>query len=122
MAARDREPNDLLPLHPRDFLILLALVDGERHGYGLVKAVESESDGQVRMDPANLYRSLRRLEREGLVEESRTRRREAEADRRRTYRLTSFGRRVVAAEAARVRKLARAAEAKRLISGPERAR
>jgi DNA-binding PadR family transcriptional regulator len=122
MSMRDRDPKDLLPLHPRDFLILFALVDGDQHGYALVKRVEEESDGEVRMDPANLYRSLRRLERDGLVKELPVRTRDADADRRRMYRLTDFGRRVVAAEAVRVRRLARAAEAKRLIPGQERAR
>lgn len=116
MSRRDRDPADMLPMHPRDFLILFALVDGELHGYGLVKAVERESAGQVRMDPANLYRALKRLERNGLVEEVGARAADGDVERRRYYRLTRYGRSVVAAEAARVRRLARAAEAKRLIA------
>jgi DNA-binding PadR family transcriptional regulator len=117
-----RDPLDLLPLHPRDFLILFALVDGELHGYGLVKAVEQQSDGQVRMDPANLYRALRRLERDGLVAQASGRGAEPDEERRRYYALTELGRRVVAAEAARVRRLAVAAEAKHLIPTSETVR
>lgn len=115
MTKRTRDPLALLPLNARDFLILFALVDGELHGYGLVKAVERESAGEVTMDPANLYRSLRRLARDGLVSEME----EAEGERRRSYCLTEFGRRVVAAEAARLSRLARAAEAKRLVPRSE---
>lgn len=111
MSRNVRDPIDLLPLNPRDYLILFALVEGELHGYGLVKAVEQESGGDVTMDPANLYRSLKRLTRDGLVTESE----EADVERRRYYRLTDFGRRVVAAEAARLTRLARSAEAKRLV-------
>ena len=109
------DPNNIsahLPLHPRDFLILFVLVDGELHGYGLVKAIEEESEGEVKMDPANLYRSLRRLERDGLVEE---RDAQEEAERRKYYGLTRLGRRVVTAEAARVSRLMRRARAKKLL-------
>ncbi len=115
MTRREPDPYERLPLAPRDFLILLALVDGALHGYGLVRAVEEESEGQVHMDPANLYRSLRRMERDGLVEETSSPAPESAEERRRYYSLTSFGRRVVSAEAARVSRLARAAEAKRLV-------
>lgn len=104
-----------LPLHPRDFLILLALVDGALHGYGLVKAIEAESDGEVLMDPANLYRSLRRLERDGLVEEMDGDEEAAEDERRRYYGLTDFGRSVARAEAARVSRLVRVARRKQLL-------
>lgn len=118
MAANIRSK---LPLHPKDYLILFALEAGERHGYGLVKDVEQLSGGTVRIDPANLYRSLRRLERDELVEEC-----EGgdggdgvEDERRRYYRLTGLGLRVVAAEAARLARLADAARARRLIPRSE---
>ena len=58
------------PLSHRDFLILFALLDGERHGYVLMKDVEEQSEGVVRIDPANLYRSVRRMLDRGLIEES----------------------------------------------------
>lgn len=106
----------MLPLTPRDYLILFALLDEERHGYGLVKDVASLSDGAVRIDPANLYRSLQRMRKQGWVEES-SRRPDPERDdvRRRYYRITEFGRQVLAAEAVRLDRLARAARAKKLI-------
>jgi len=104
-----------LPLNPRDFLILMALVDGDLHGYGLVKAIEADSEGEVVMDPANLYRSLRRLARDGLVEERRGPNDPDEDERRRYYGLTLFGRLVVKAEAARVSRLVRTARTKRLL-------
>ena len=113
----DDEFDRLLPMHPRDYLILFALVDGALHGYGVVKAVETESAGRVRMDPANLYRSLRRLERDGLVEEVEPPADDASggAERRRYYALSAFGKRAVAAEAGRLAGLTRAAAAKDLI-------
>lgn len=91
------------------------------HGYGLVRAVHEQSDGLVHMDPANLYRSLRRMERDGLVEEL-TPQAAADGERRRVYGLTELGQRVVAAEALRVSRLARAAESKRLVPLEERSR
>jgi DNA-binding PadR family transcriptional regulator len=112
--ARDDDVAAALPLHPRDFLILMALVEEAQHGYGLVKAIESESGGEVLMDPANLYRSLRRLERDGLVEE-RPSPVDEDVERRRYYGLTRFGRSVVGAEAARVSRVVRVARAKNLI-------
>ena len=109
--------NEFLPLNPRDYLILFALADGERHGYGIVKDVESESAGTVRMDPSNLYRTLRRFIHQGLVTESEPRGSGESDERRRYYALTLLGRRVVEAEAARLATLAEAARARRLIPG-----
>jgi DNA-binding PadR family transcriptional regulator len=113
--------DDFLPMHPRDYLILFALVDGALHGYGVLKSVEAESGGAVRMDPANLYRSLRRLERDGLVAESDgpLDDEDGQAERRRYYGLTSRGRSALAAEASRLAALARSAAAKNLIRGSE---
>ena len=56
-----------LPLAPRDFLILLALVNGRAHGYAILQSIAEESADTVHMDPANLYRTLRRLAREGFM-------------------------------------------------------
>lgn len=111
------EPEELLPLNPRDFLILFCLASsGEQHGYGIVKAVERQSDGTVRLDPANLYRSIKRLMRDGLVVEADRRiTPDTESERRRYYTTTGLGRRVVALEAARLARLADAARAGRLI-------
>lgn len=110
----------MLPLTPRDYLILFALLEEERHGYGLVKDVARLSEGAVRIDPANLYRSLQRMVKHGWVEES-SRRPDPERDdeRRRYYRISELGRHVLTAEATRLDRLARAARAKNLIPRSE---
>ena len=103
-------------MNPRDYLVLLSLTGGERHGYGIVKEVEEQSSGVVRMDPSNLYRSLKRLIQQGLVEESEPRQ-DADSERRRYYAVTPFGRQVAAAEAARLSDLTKLARARHLIPG-----
>jgi len=116
------ETVERLPLPPRDFLILVALTDGVLHGYGLVKAVEQESRGEVRMDPANLYRALKRMQRDGLVEEAPAPAADPGAERRRYYRLTDSGREVAGAEAIRLSRLARSARVRKLIAASEATR
>ena len=94
-----------LPLAPRDLLILSALIDGELHGYGLIKAVEEHSAGEVELDPANLYRVLRRMQRDGWIREVVN---SADADaRRRRYVITSSGRSVLRREVERLDQLLR---------------
>jgi DNA-binding PadR family transcriptional regulator len=112
-----RDPEELLPLSPAAFHIMLALADSERHGYGIIKEVEGRTEGRVRLGPGTLYGAIRRLEDEGLVEES-DERPDASLDdeRRRYYRLTAFGRRVAAAEAERLSQLVATARAKKLLS------
>ena len=111
---------DLIPLGARDFLILFALVEGERHGYGIVREVERESRGQVRIDPANLYRSVKRMLGAGLVEDAGSRSDGTPgAQRRRYYRITALGRDVVTLEAARLAELAARARARGLLPGDE---
>jgi DNA-binding PadR family transcriptional regulator len=111
----------LLPLHPNDFQILFSLLDEPRHGYGIVKEMERASGGRVRIDPANLYRSIRRMIGSELVEEA-----EApevsgpEAERRRYYRITDFGMSVLRLEAKRLDDLAAAARSRRLIPDARR--
>jgi len=115
------EPDALLPLKPVDFLVLLVLADGERHGYGIVQDIEAESGGSVRLLPGNLYTVLGRLMRDGMIRESERRpAREMDDERRRYYALTPFGRRVLGAEALRLKALVRAAEARNLIREPAR--
>src|SRR5262245_2269040 len=80
----------LLPLAPRDYLILFALVDGPLHGHGLLKRLETEANG-VPFDPANLYRSLRKLERDALIVEAAAAA-EGQGPPRRAYRLPRPGR------------------------------
>jgi DNA-binding PadR family transcriptional regulator len=109
-----------IPLNPRDYLILFSLVSEERHGYGIVKQVEADSNGQVSLDPANLYRAIKRLIRDGLVEEGDDRPTpESGGQKRRYYVITDFGRQVVALEAARLAELTDAARAEKLIPESE---
>ena len=107
--------SDFIPLNPRDYLVLFSLTAEERHGYGIVKEVENHSAGSVRMDPSNLYRSLKRLISNGLVEESEQLSDENSDERRRFYSLTSLGHDVVSAEAHRLSRLTEAARARDLI-------
>lgn len=105
------DPNRFLPLKPQDFQILLLLLEGERHGYWLVKEIERATDGQIRLEAGNMYRAIRRLIRDGLVEETEARPAPESADeRRRYYRITGLGGRVVEAETSRMRDLTRVAE------------
>ena len=113
-----RSPDDLLPLRPVEALVLTMLSAGERHGYGIRKDILEHTQGRIELEAGSLYRQIRRLEAEGLVEPAAQRRQAAGDDPRRIYyRLTPFGRRVLAAEMARLRELVRLAEARRII-GP----
>ena len=113
-------PETLIPLNPRDYLILFSVASGERYGYGIVKQVEADSGGQVNFDPANLYRAIKRLIRTGLIAETERRpTAESGGQQRRYYAITEFGREVVALEAQRLATLADAARAEKLIPGPE---
>jgi DNA-binding PadR family transcriptional regulator len=91
-------------LAPRDFLILAVLADGPSHGYGIIKSVEERSEHDVLLDPANLYRCLRRMSAAGWIDEVGSR---AGDDRRRTYRITGRGRAVLRNEAHRLEILLR---------------
>ena len=117
----DADITSYLPLNPRDYLILFSLTAGKRHGYGLIKDVETQTGGDVLLDPANLYRSMKRLMKEGFVMESQRRRApDAGDERRRYYAITKLGRRVVKAEATRLDRLATLARSRNLISKNER--
>lgn len=110
-----RDPDDLLPLKPVDTLILSMLTAGERHGYGIRQDVLEHTHGRIELEAGSLYRSIRRLEGDRLLEASAARR--ADADERRIYyRLSPFGRRVLAAEMLRLRELVRLAEERRVIA------
>lgn len=111
-TADEQGPEALLPLTPAVFHILLALSDGERHGYAIMKTVEAQTDGQVTMGPGTLYGSIKRMLAANLIAES-DERPDPDMDdsRRRYYRLSDFGARVMAAEAVR---LARAVQLARL--------
>lgn len=118
MTATERDVDAHLPLTPLSFQILLALVDEERHGYGIMKEIESRTKG--RMSPATgpLYLAAQRLLDAGMIAESAKRPAPELDDRRRKYyRLTDFGRRVAAAEAERMAYLVGVAFEKRLVEG-----
>src|SRR5918995_1809580 len=107
----DLDVDALLPLPPATFHILLALVDQERHGYAIIQDVEARTDGELRMSAGTLYRSIARMVEQGLISEV-TKRRTAEDDeRRRYYRITSFGTAVARAEMRRLAQLLRLARA-----------
>src|SRR5277367_1457012 len=105
-----------LPLKPSWFHVMLSLADQEQHGYGIMQEVLERTSGKVRLWPATLYGTLKRLMDEELIEESGDRP-AAELDdaRRRYYRLTRAGRRVLAAESARLEDLVRVIHAKKGI-------
>lgn len=114
-AQAEPQPDELLPLSPAVFHILLALADGERHGYSIMREVERYTEGQVRLGPTTLYRSIKQMLTSGLIEELDERPDPAlDDERRRYYRLTPFGRQVARAEAARLDHLLAVARAKRL--------
>ncbi|GLV60687.1 PadR family transcriptional regulator [Dictyobacter sp. S3.2.2.5] len=108
----DREvPEVRLPLTPAVFHILLALADGERHGYSIMQEIAAQTQGKLRIGPTTLYRSIKRMLEDGLIEETDERPDPAlDDERRRYYRLTELGLQVVRAE---VQRLALAVEVAR---------
>ena len=109
-------PESLIPLRPVEFLVLLVLADGERHGYGIVQDIRDRTDGKVKLLPGNLYAVLRRLMDSGLLAEaSRRPAEDLEDQRRRYYRITKLGERVLSADAERMKALVQQVEARNLI-------
>jgi DNA-binding PadR family transcriptional regulator len=104
-------------LTPAVFHVLLALSQGERHGYGILKDVLQQTGGAVRLGPGTLYGTLQRLMETGWVEEAAAPRDTADP-RRRYYRLTRDGRRALVAEVERMDALVRTARAHRVIIKP----
>jgi len=113
-------PDNLLPLTPPVFHILLALADGERHGYGIMQDVARQTGDRLQLGPGTLYGCLKRMLAARLVEESGERPDpDLDDERRRYYRMTELGRRAVRAEAQRLAAAVDAARAKRLFGKPE---
>jgi DNA-binding PadR family transcriptional regulator len=125
---RRGDPEELLPLTPVALNILLALADEERHGYGIGMEVRERTGGKMRLGPGTLYGSIKRMVDGGLVTESEGPPEEEtddvsrgyDAQRRRYYRLTGFGGRVLAAELARLEGVVRTARAKGVFPPPGR--
>ena len=115
-SERNRDPDAHLPMTAATFQILVALVDGERHGYAIMQEVTERTEGAVRLGPGTLYGSLKRLLDGGLVAESEEREAPGAGDeRRRYYRITKFGLSVARAEARRLEALVRSARQKKLL-------
>ena len=103
-----------MPLKTQWFHVLLSLAGGEQHGYGIMQEVLERTMGKVRLWPATLYGSIRNLIEADLIEESKTRPAPEEDDaRRRYYRLTPLGRKVLDAECVRLQELVRTIQVKR---------
>ena len=111
-----QDPEEFLPLTPAVFNILLALADGEKHGYGIMLEVEANTNDLVKMGPGTLYGSIKRMLKADLIEES-DERADPQLDdqRRRYYRLTDLGRRTLRMEAERLASQIRVAKAKNLL-------
>ena len=116
MTPLNRAAEDLLPLRPVVFHVLLSLAEGERHGYGIVQDIAERSAARLQLEPGNLYRHLKFMLDDGLIEESDRRPVAGKDDeRRRYYRITRFGRQVALAEVSRLEAVASDARA-RLIA------
>ena len=112
-----QNPEEFLPLTPAVFNILLALADSEKHGYGIMLEVEANTKGQVIMGPGTLYGSIKRMLKADLIEES-DERADPEMDdqRRKYYKLTNLGRRVLSMEAERLASQVMIARAKNILA------
>jgi len=118
MSTTHPDPGQEIPLTPAVFHILLALADGEKHGYAIMKEVESATEGTITMGPGTLYGSIKRMLTAGLIRESQERPDPERDDaRRRYYELTDYGRRVLAAEAQRLAQALRVARRKNALGG-----
>ena len=118
MTETKQTPEAFLPLTPAVFNILLALADGEKHGYGIMLEVEANTKGQVIMGPGTLYGSIKRMLQADLIEES-DERIDPETDdprRRSYYRLTDLGRRAMRMEAERLASQVQIAKAKNIMA------
>jgi DNA-binding PadR family transcriptional regulator len=103
------------PLTPAVFHILLSLADGEKHGYGIMKNVEVQTRGQIKMGPGTMYGSIKRMLAAGLIEESDERPDpELDDERRRYYRLTAAGRKVTVMETQRLTQVLKIARQKHI--------
>lgn len=118
MSLPTPQPRDLLPLTPAVFHILLALADGERHGYSIMQEVMRITGGTIQMGPGTLYGTIKRMLEARLIAESDERPDpQMDDERRRYYRLTPFGERVAQAEVERLAALLAVARSKRMMGG-----
>lgn len=111
----DGDVEKFLPLPPATLHILLALADGERHGYAIIQDVEERTSGELRMSAGTLYRSVARMVEQGLIAEVTKRRTRADDERRRYYKLTALGTSVARVEVRRLSQLVQMARARGLL-------
>lgn len=117
MRSSRRDPESLLPLTPAMFHVLIALADAERHGYAIIKEIARRTEGEIRLSAGTLYALIKRFVDDGVIEESDERPDPSlDDERRRYYRLTSFGRDLARAEARRLETLIVMARAKHLLA------
>jgi DNA-binding PadR family transcriptional regulator len=118
MPKSNPNPLDILPLTPAVLHILLALSDGEKHGYAIMQEVEAMTNGDLTMGPGTLYGTIKRMLKANLIEES-DERPDPDMDdkRRRYYRMTGFGQQVITAEARRLSRLVNIAQSKQVFGG-----
>lgn len=114
-----QDVESLLPLPPATFHILLALSDGERHGYAIIQEIESRTGGDLRLSAGTLYRSVARMVEQGLIAEVTRKASKQDDPRRRYYKVTTFGTSVARAEMRRLTQLVKLARASGLT--PENA-
>jgi len=115
-SKTNNDPEGHLPLSPAVFHILLALADEERHGYGIMQEVKRRTDGKVRLGAGTLYGAIKRLLEKGIIAETNERPdSELNEERRRYYRLTDFGQRVLRLEVSRLNQLVQQARAKEVL-------
>jgi len=120
--STDPDPEEMLPLSPAIFHILLALADKDRHGYGIMQEVRIRTEEQVQLGPGTLYGAVKRLLEKGVIEELDERPDpELDDERRRYYHLSDFGQRVLRAEVERLTRLVQQAQAKQFLPGTSQA-
>lgn len=113
------DPQTSLPLTPAAFHIMLVLADGENHGYAIKREVEEHTQGRMRLGPGSLYGTIKRMLADGWIEELDERPDPGlDDERRRYYRLTGLGRKLVQAEAERLEQLVNIARGKKLLGNP----
>lgn len=112
--TNDPTPESLLPLPPATLHILLAVAETDRHGYAIMQDVEARTDGELKLSAGTLYRAVARMVEQGLLMEVENRRTRGEDERRRYYRITSYGLQVARAEVRRLMQLVRHAQARGL--------
>jgi len=113
------EPKTSIRLSPAAFHIMLVLADGENHGYAIMREVAEQTQGRMRLGPGTLYGTIKRMLADGWIEESDERPDpKLDDERRRYYRLTGVGRKLVQAEVERLEQLVNFARKKRLLRTP----